>query len=129
MLLLITGVCLLALGVFSGAVLVAVPLGIVPWSAGAVLWVLFPALCILGQVILLAGARHAHARLGARIVSALLLVLALASVAGLVLGSAGVAPIAGETLSLWYVMFVAGICGLIGAAVSARPWPSSTTSA
>ena len=64
MLLLFAGLFLILLGLFSGGVLVAAPLGLVPWHPGAVLWVLFPAFSITGFVLFAIGGRSAQVRSG-----------------------------------------------------------------
>ena len=120
MLLVITGFFLLALGLFSGGVLVAGPLGAVPWAGGATLWVLFPVFSIAGYVLFVIGGRTAQVRGASLLLSGLLIALALASAAALVLKAAGVVQTQGSTLSLWYVMVVAGIVGVIGAASLGR---------
>jgi len=126
--LVITGLCLLALGLFCGAVLVAVPLGLVPWAISAVVWVLFPVFCGLGQALFLTGAANAQARAGSLVVSVLLLLQALAAALGLVLMAIGAVASEHSTLSLWYVMAIAGLSGIVGAAAFARaiPGPSPT---
>jgi hypothetical protein len=120
MLLFVTGLFLLALGLFSGGVLVAVPLGLVPWTAGPVLWVLFPLFCVVGYVLFVIGGRSAQVRGGSLLVSALLLLLALASAVALVLQAAAVVQPQGSTLSLWYVLAIAGLVGVVGAASLGR---------
>jgi hypothetical protein len=125
MILLLTGIVLLLLGLFSGVVLVAAPLGWAAWEAGIVLWVLFPAFTITGYVLAVIGGRSSQFRGLSLILSGLLLMLALVSGAGLVLEAAGVAKAAGSTLSLWYVLFVAGMVGVIGAAASGTIGPQT----
>ena len=120
MLLVITGFFLLALGLFAGGVLVAGPLGAMSWAGGATLWVLFPVFSIAGYVLFVIGGRSAQVRGGSMLLSGLLIALALASAAGLVLQAAGVVQPQGSTLSLWYVMVVAGCIGVIGAASLGR---------
>ena len=120
MLLVFTGFFLLVLGLFSGGVLVAAPLGVVPWGAGITLWVLFPAFSIAGYVLFVIGGRTAQVRGGSLLLSGLLIALALAAAAGLVLQAAGVVHPEGSTLSLWYVMAVAGCIGVLGAASLGR---------
>lgn len=120
MLLVVTGFFLLVLGLFAGGVLVAAPLGVVPWSGGLTLWVLFPVFSIAGYVLFVIGGRAAQVRGGSLLLSGLLIALALASAAGLVLQAAGVVQPQGSTLSLWYVMAVAGSIGVLGAASLGR---------
>lgn len=114
MILLIFGAVLAALGLFSGAVLVAVPLGLVAWEAGAMLWILFPLFSLTGYALMAAGAREARLRGPTLAISAVLLLLAIASAIGIVLNAAAVVSIAGGTLALWYVLIVAGSLGAIG---------------
>lgn len=120
MLLLITGVFLLLLGLFSGVVLVAAPLGLAAWTPGLVLWVLFPLFSVAGYVLFAIGARMGQVRAGSLVLSGLLLLLALVSAAGVVLQAAAVLPAQGGTASLWYVMAVAGLIGIVGAASLSR---------
>lgn len=123
MFLLLTGAALLALGLFSGVVLVLAPLGLAPWSPELTIWVLFPLFSILGFALFVIGAKSAHIRGLSLAVSSLLLLLAVASAAGLVLSAASVFSPTGDTLSLWYVFAIAGVLGSIGAASNR---PSST---
>lgn len=120
MLLVVTGVFLLLLGLFAGAVLVAVPLGMAAWTAAGILWVLFPLFCGVGYVLFVIGARTAQVRAGSLVIACLMLLLAATSALALVLRAAGVVPSDGEAPSLWYVMVVAGILGIIGAASLSR---------
>lgn len=116
MILLIAGALFLALGLFAGGLLVAAPLGLFALDPGVLLWVLFPAFTVTGYAMFVIGARHAAIRVGSLVVSGLLLLLALASAAGLVLkGAALITPEAGS-FSLWYVLVVAGLVGAVGAA-------------
>ncbi|MEO7642982.1 MAG: hypothetical protein ABIU07_16295 [Ramlibacter sp.] len=120
MLLVITGFVLLALGLFAGGALVAGALGAVPGAGGATLWVLFPVFSIAGYVLFVIGGRTSQVRGGSLLLSGLMIALALASAAGLVMEAAGVVQPAGSTLSLWYVMAVAGCIGVVGAASLGR---------
>jgi hypothetical protein len=114
------GGLLLVLGLFSGTVLVLAPLGVVPWSASATLWVLFPLFSLAGYVAFVIGARTARIRTLSVAASGLLLILAAAAATGLVMTAASVVPPAGDTLSLWYVLAVAGTLGAVGAAAAQR---------
>jgi hypothetical protein len=120
MILAIVGGLLLALGLFAGIVLVLVPLGLAAMNSGAMLWVLFPLLSIIGYTLFATGARVGNFRALSFAVSCLLLVLAVASAAGLVLEATKLISPAGNTLSLWYVLAVGGVLGTIGAAASAK---------
>ena len=120
MILLLIGLLLALLGVFAGAVLVVVPLGLAAWTAGTSLWILFPLFSIAGFVLSMLGARANQMR-GAMVASsALMLLLAGASALGLVMSSAGIVAPAAGTLSLWYVLAVAGVLGVAGAAALNR---------
>ena len=116
MMLAVFGAVLLVLGLFAGVALVLAPLGLVAWSTGPVLWLLFPAFSVFGYVLFVIGARNASIRWLSLTASCLLLLLALASAAGLVLDAASVLKPVGSTVSLWYVFIVAGLVGAVGAA-------------
>lgn len=120
MILLLVGLLLALLGIFAGAVLVVVPLGLAAWNAGTTLWVLFPLFSIAGFVLFLLGARAQQMRGATVALSGLMLLLAGASALGLVMSSAGIVATAGGTLSLWYVLAVAGVLGVAGAAALNR---------
>jgi hypothetical protein len=120
MVLLLTGAFVVVLGLFCGVVLTLAPLGLVPWSPEWALWVLFPLLCIVGFVLFAMAGKTSQVRGFTFAVSCLLLLLALASVAGVVLSAASVFAPAGSMLPLWYVLAVAGILGSVGVA-SSRP--------
>ena len=119
MILAIVGGALLALGLFAGVVLVLVPLGLAAMDSGAMLWVLFPLLSVIGYTLFATGAKVGNFRALSFAVSCLLLVLAVASAAGLVLEATALIHPAGNTLSLWYVLAVAGLLGTVGAGVQA----------
>lgn len=118
--LVIAGVLVLALGLLAGAVLVLAPLGAVASEPGLLLWVLFPLLCLLGFTLFATQARPAQVRTITLASSALLLVLALASIAAIVLGAAGLIPPPANPAPLWFVLVVAGGLGATGAASFGR---------
>lgn len=120
MVLLVVGAFVAALGLFCGVVLTLAPLGLVPWSPELALWVLFPVLCIAGFVFFATAGKTAQVRSFTFAVSCLLLLLALASVTGVVLSAASVVKPAGSLMPLWYVLAVAGVLGSVGVA-SSRP--------
>lgn len=120
MVLLVAGALVVVLGLFCGVVLTLAPLGLVPWSPDVVLWVLFPLLCIAGFVLFAMAGKSAQVRGFAFAVSCVLLLLALAAAAGVVLSAAAVVHPGGSLMPLWYVLAVAGILGVVGAA-SSRP--------
>jgi hypothetical protein len=120
MVLSVVGVLVLAMGLFCGGVMVAVPLGLASLSAGPVLWVLFPAFCLGGFALLATGARSAALRRPLLAISIALLVLALGAAGGLVATAAAMLEAAGSTLPLWYVLAVAGTLGTVGAAATGR---------
>ena len=116
MILLVAGLALLAMGLFSGVVLVAAPLGRAAWSPGLMLWIFFPVFTVAGYVLAVIGGKDSQFRGLSMLLSCLLVLLALASAAGLVLEAASVVKAADNTLSLWYVLLVAGLVGVVGAA-------------
>ncbi|MES2295913.1 MAG: hypothetical protein V4582_02675 [Pseudomonadota bacterium] len=125
MILLIVGVLLILTGLFAGTVLVAVPLGLLQLATGPALWVLFPVCCVAGYVLFAIGGRMGEIRGLSLAISGLLLMLAVASAIGLVLGAAGMLHADGSTLSLWYVMIIAGMAGFLGSASFGRAAPQS----
>ena len=110
------GALLLVLGLFCGGVLAAVPLGMVSWSPGVSLWVMFPLFSILGYSAFVIGAKGLHIRWLSLVVSGLLLLLAAAAAIGLVLVAASALHTEASTLPLWYVLVVGLVLGGIGAA-------------
>lgn len=114
MAMLITGALFVLLGLFSGAVLLAAPLALVPLTPEPVLWVLFPLFSILGYALFAVAARRQQVRGMSRLVAWLLLLLALLSAVALVAAAASLRPVT-STLPLWYVLCVAGLLGIVGA--------------
>jgi len=112
--LLIAGLFLLALGLFSGAFLVLIPLGVLDGTAGLTLWILFPAFTIAGYLMAAIPAEKSALPLLSRISGALLVLLSLIAAAGLVLRASGVIESRGESFSLWYVLCVGLILGVAG---------------
>ena len=118
MVLLVAGALVVALGLFSGIVLTLAPLGLAPWSPELVLWVLFPLFSVVGFVLVAMAGKTTQVRGFTFAVSCLLLLLALASAAGVVLSAASVIRPVGSVMPLWYVLVVAGVLGAVGAASS-----------
>ena len=117
------GLVLLALGLFAGAVLVFAPLGLLGFSAGWTLWVLFPAFTIGGYLLAAMPAADRDIPWLSRIAGGLLLVLALCAAVALVLqGGAIIEPAAG-TFSLWYVLAIGLVLGAMGLAAHRRGRP------
>jgi magnesium-transporting ATPase (P-type) len=114
--LLIAGLFLLGLGLFSGAFLVLIPLGMVGGTAGLTLWILFPAFTIAGYLMAAIPSEKTALPLLSRITGALLVLLALASAAALVLQGSSVIESRGESFSLWYVLCVGLVLGAAGLA-------------
>jgi hypothetical protein len=108
----LTGAMCVALGLVAGFVLVASPFGVLPFARPSVsAWVLFPTSFAVGSVLLaVAAPGMALSRLW-RFCSAALLGLASASALGLMLSLLGILQPAHVTLSLWYVLIVAGAVG------------------
>lgn len=116
MVVLLAGAVLVLMGLFSGAVLVAGPLGLAAWSPGLALWILFPLFTLVGYMLTVAGSRTSRIQGFSFGVSCALLLLAVVAAVALVLSAASVVPLKGNTTSLWYVFAVAGALGSIGAA-------------
>jgi hypothetical protein len=121
--LLIAGLFLLALGLFSGAFLVLIPLGLVNGAAGLTLWLLFPAFTIAGYLMAAIPSEKTALPMLSRITGALLIVLALVSAAGLVLQGSSVIEAKGDSFSLWYVLVVGLVLGAAGVSSHRRDAP------
>jgi hypothetical protein len=117
----IVGIILIALGLLSGSVLVAAAVGLVAAEPGLTLWLTFPGLSIFGFVLLAMQAEPAQVRTVSVASSALLLVLAMASVIVLVLSAASLLQAPSGTAALWYVLVVGVVLGSFGAASYGRP--------
>jgi len=122
--LLIAGLFLLALGLFSGAFLVLIPLGLVNGAAGLTLWLLFPAFTIAGYLMAAIPSEKTALPMLSRITGALLIVLALVSAAGLVLQGSSVIEAKGDSFSLWYVLVVGLVLGAAGISSHRRDAPA-----
>lgn len=122
----IAGGILAALGILTGALLVAAPLGLVAAAPGLSLWILFPLLTLVGWFLLVVGDHDPVRGAATRLVAIPLLVIALLAAVGLVAAGVGLTAVNGltGTAPLWYVMVVGGVLGSIGtAAYSRRPVP------
>lgn len=117
--LLVSGLVLLALGLFCGLALVLTPLGFVE-ASGIALWILFPLFTVGGYFMAAAPAENRNLAMLSRASGALLLLLALASAVVLVLQGASVIEPRAGTMSLWYVLVVGLVLGASGLAAPAR---------
>lgn len=125
MVLLITGLFLILMGLFSGSILVAAPLGLVDLTPSVTLWLLFPLFSIAGYVLFLIAAKTAHIRDLSIAVSSFLLLLALSAAGGLVLSAASILQTVNSTIALWYVLAVAGTLGVSGVATNRKTSPEA----
>jgi hypothetical protein len=122
----VTGATLLALGLAAGVSLVLSPFGLLPSARPSLAaWILFPASFAAGSVLLALAAPAPPVGWLWRSCAAVLLGLASASALGLMLPLLGLVEAASPTLSLWYVLVLAG--GL-GTACALAPVSSSSTS-
>lgn len=122
--LLIAGLILLALGLFSGAFLVLIPLGLVNGSAGLTLWILFPAFTIAGYLMAAIPTEKTALPMLSKVTGALLIVLALISAAGLVMQGSSVIEAKGDSFSLWYVLVLGIALGAAGIGAHRRDAPA-----
>ncbi|MBZ0250652.1 MAG: hypothetical protein K8F93_13435 [Burkholderiales bacterium] len=122
--LLIAGLILLALGLFSGAFLVLIPLGLVNGSAGLTLWILFPAFTIAGYLMAAIPTEKTALPMLSKVTGALLIVLALISAAGLVMQGSSVIEAKGDSFSLWYVLVLGILLGAAGIGAHRRDAPA-----
>jgi magnesium-transporting ATPase (P-type) len=112
--LLIAGLILLALGLFCGAFLVVIPLGLVGGTAGLALWILFPAFTIAGYLMAAIPAEKTALPTLSMVTGGLLVALALIAAAAIVLQASAVLEAKGDSFSLWYVLVVGLVLGLAG---------------
>ncbi len=117
--LMICGAVLLLLGLVSGALLAASPFGIGPAQPELIVWLLFPGFTLVGYAFLMLPARTAQVIMATRICGGALLLLATAAAVGLFVAGTNLAPAAGGTFVLWYVLAV-GLC-LGPAGLAVRP--------
>lgn len=117
---LLVGVVMIALGLLSGGALVVAALGFLNAEPGFTLWVTFPLLCLIGFTLIAAQGKLAAVRMISLASAAILLLLAVASVAALVLGSASLVSIPGSSAPLWFVFVVGAVLGSLGAASFGR---------
>jgi hypothetical protein len=118
----IAGGLLALLGLVSGALLAAAPLGLVAAAPGLSLWILFPLLTLLGWFLLVVAGLDPARGFATKVVAVPLLVIALLSVLGLVAAGAGLVAVNGltGTAPLWYVAVVGGFLGALGTAAYGR---------
>lgn len=122
--LLIAGLFLLALGLFSGAFLVLIALGLVDGAAGLTLWILFPAFTIAGYFMAAIPTEKTALPLLSRVTGGLLVLLALVAAAALVLRASDILASAGDSFSLWYVLVVGLVLGAAGISAHRRDAPA-----
>lgn len=115
MALLVVGLILVALGLFSGSVLIAFAFGLIASEPSVPLWVFFPAFSVGGYLIFVVGARTSTIRWISAGVSSFMLTMAVISAIGLVLSAASLIELRVSS-ALWYVFAVAGALGTFGAA-------------
>jgi len=116
----LAGGFVLSLGILSGLVLLLAPLGLTGGDPGLVLWVTFPLLCLIGFAVIAMQARTSEVRTISLAASAVLLILALASVGAIVLSAASIIGPLTNAASLWFVLVVSAILGSLGAASFGR---------
>ena len=108
----VTGAMFLGLGLAAGVALVVSPFGLLPAARSSLAaWVLFPTSFAAGSVLLALAAPGTPLGWLWRFCASTLLCLASASALGLMLPLLGVLEPAYPTLSLWYVLVLAGGVG------------------
>ncbi len=109
---LLVGVLLIALGLISGAALLASEMGWLIVTHAITLWFMFPFGSALGLLIAALGAQRRTVPALLKLTGSLMLVLSMAAVATLVLASAGILPPPRGTAALWYVFGVGLTVGM-----------------
>lgn len=118
---LIVGLVLIALGLVSGAALVAAAIGWLTLTHSVTLWVMFPFGTAVGLLIAALGSRARSLPALLKTTGSVLLLFALVAVATLVLASAGFFPTPQGTAALWYVFGVGMIIGIANFLAPASP--------
>jgi hypothetical protein len=118
---LIVGLVLVALGLISGAALVAASIGWITLTHSVTLWVMFPFGSALGLLIAALGSRARTLPALLKTTGSVMLLFALVAVAVLVLASAGFFPTPQGTAALWYVFGVGLIIGMANFLAPAAP--------
>jgi hypothetical protein len=118
---LIVGLLLIALGLISGAALLASEMGWLAITHGITLWFMFPFGSALGLLIAALGARRRSVPALLKLTGSLLLLLSMAAVVTLVLASAGILPPPRGTAALWYVFGIGLAVGMANFLAPASP--------
>jgi uncharacterized membrane protein YsdA (DUF1294 family) len=118
----IVGGLLAAFGLVAGALLLAGPLGLVATDVGVALGMLFPVFTVIGWFLLVIGDRHPARVTATRVLSVLVLLLAVCAAGALLAVAAGVVPVHGinGSIPLWVVLILGGVVGAVGTAATNR---------
>jgi len=119
--LLLAGLFLMALGLLSGAALLAASGGWFTVHYGLTLWILFPLLSTFGLLLAGLGSHHRMLPLLLRVTGGILLLEALVAVGLLVAAAAGMVGLPSGSAALWYVFAVGVIGGSAGFLIPAAP--------
>ncbi len=119
--LLVAGAVLMLLGLISGAGILASSIGMLSVTNDLTLWVMFPAGTFLGLLLAALGSRTHMVPVLMKLSGALMMLLALASITVLVLGSMGILTAPRTFAPLWYVFGVGLFAGASGFLASAKP--------
>ena len=117
----IAGIVILALGIFSGAILLLAPLGLIEATAGLTLWVLFPLFTVGGYLLAASSAPDTSLPMLSRATGAVLLLLALVAGVVLVLQGGSIMEARASSVSLWYVLVIGLLGGASGLAAHRKP--------
>jgi hypothetical protein len=117
----VAGLLILALGLFSGGVLLLGPLGVIDATAGLTLWVLFPLFTIGGYLLAASAAPDSSLPVLSRATGAVLLLLALVAGVVLVLQGGSIIESKVSGMALWYVLGIGLLGGASGLAAHRKP--------
>lgn len=117
----VAGLLILALGLFSGGVLLLAPLGLIEATAGFALWVLFPVFTIGGYLLAASAAPDTSLPMLSRVTGAVLLLLALVAGVVLVLQGGSIMESRVSSMALWYVLIIGLLGGASGLAAHRKP--------
>jgi uncharacterized membrane protein YsdA (DUF1294 family) len=116
----IVGGLLAAFGLVAGALLLAGPLGLVATDVGVALGMLFPVFTVIGWFLLVIGDRHPARVTATRVLSVLVLLLAVCAAGALLAVAAGVVHGINGSIPLWVVLILGGVVGAVGTAATNR---------
>jgi hypothetical protein len=116
----IAGLVLIVLGIASGTLLLLAPFGITVVEPGLTTWIMFPALSVIGYLLIVLRVKGKSIALTSSILGGCTLLLAVAAVVALFAADNGVVTLSSSAASLWYVLALSMVFGVAGLSVGTR---------